>query len=486
MQEKMEKILTSNYMYLAFFAVAFLGWFFNISHITVLVLCFFVMLILIFCDDPKGILVVVLPVQFFTNGVNSDKEYYFYGTAIGLGLIGIIYYLVKNIFIKKKPVTKGKMFWGFVSITIGCLIGGIVYHFSILPKFSIFGLCFLMYFIYFFCINFTKDLKVFLRRCFIAFAIFALAQFLTLHIKSGDFVNSVLSRKITWLNINFAFGGQHITVCAFYFVFAMMSMYWLAYEKKKYDYLYCLGGLGFLVATYFTYGRIATFVGGIFTIVCLIIIFIKSPNKKIFLISYSVIFAGVVLFAVFKWEKFWHLIERYVNMGFYGNGRQVLWPWCIERFKREPFFGIGFLTYGDPVPTVELDNVVLAHNTILQFLTSTGIIGSLFVLYFYIKKYRVLLNDFKKFDLFTFLISLCIALVGMVDQSVTMDMFVIMIWILFIALAEILNKERAKKEAATEQTEQDKKQTSQNNQEVLTTKEEIVKSKTTNKKKKET
>ncbi len=480
MQNQMEKILTSKYLYLAFFVIAYLGWFLNIAHITVLVLCFFVMLILMFCNDPKGILVVILPVAFFTNGVNSDLEFTFYAVSIGLGLLGIIYFLVKNIFIKKRPFTKGKMFWGFVAITIGCLIGGIAYHFSILPKFSIFGLCFLMYFIYFFCINFTTGLKVFLRRIFISFAIFALIQFLTLHIKSGDFVNSVLSRNIKWLNINFGFGGQHITVCALFFVFAMMCMYWAGFENKKYDYLYCLGGFGFLIATYFTYGRIATFTGGIFTIISIIIIFVKSPNKKIFLISFGVIFAGVALFAIFKWEKFWHLIERYVNMGFSGNGRQVLWPWCIERFKREPFFGIGFLTYGDPVPTVETDTLVLAHNTFLQFLTSTGIIGSLFVGYFYIKKYRVLVNDFKKFDLFTFLISMCIALVGMVDQCVTMDMFIVMTWIVFVALAEISNKEINEKEAQAqeEKNQQEKKA----EQKTVVEKEEIAKEKTTNKK----
>lgn len=473
MTKAMEKILSSNYMYLAFFAVAYLGWLFNITHVSVILLCFFVALILVFCDDPKGILVVILPVEFFTRGIQSNEDYYYYGVAIGIGLIGILYYLIKQVFIKKKKVVKGKMFWAFVCITIACMLGGSVYHFSIMPKISIFGICFAVYFVYFFCINFTTNLKDFLRNCFIAFAVFAIVQLITLHIQSGDFLNSFTYKSVIWV------GGTHINTAALYLVMGMLSMYWLAYEKKKFDYLYCLGGIGFLLATYFTYGRIALFIGGIFTIICFIIIFIKSPNKVIFLVSFGVIVGGVAVFAILRWDRFLHLISEYIKIGFAGRGREVLWPWCIDRFMREPIFGIGFLTYNDPVPTIELNNVVIAHNTFLQFLTSTGIVGIILVSYFYVMKYRVLLNDFKGFDLFIFLISLAIAAVGMVDQSVTMDIFLV-IWILFIALAETQSKENMKENIAVEGVEQEEKEKKQSRQQK---KDDVVGSKTTTRKK---
>ena len=75
-------------------------------------------------------------------------------------------------------------------------------------------------------------------------------------------------------------------------------------------------------------------------------------------------------------------------MGYSGNGRQILWPWCWNKFKENPLFGIGFVSKDDSVPTlVSTDSIVLAHNSILQYLTSLGIIGTLMMGYFYFKKY---------------------------------------------------------------------------------------------------
>ena len=76
------------------------------------------------------------------------------------------------------------------------------------------------------------------------------------------------------------------------------------------------------------------------------------------------------------------------------NGREDLWPWCLNMFKQAPLFGNGFIATEYPPEVIANKlNIILAHNSLVQWLCSLGIIGTGLMGYFYYCKYDVLLKN---------------------------------------------------------------------------------------------
>ena len=96
------------------------------------------------------------------------------------------------------------------------------------------------------------------------------------------------------------------------------------------------------------------------------------------------------------------------------------------------------------MPTVASNIVIMAHNDLLQSLVSTGIVGSIFMLYFYVKKYSIVIGRKSDFDTFTFINVLFLTCVGIVDQCTTMDPFVMLIGFMFVVIGEQFGSERSK------------------------------------------
>ena len=131
--------------------------------------------------------------------------------------------------------------------------------------------------------------------------------------------------------------------------------------------------------------------------------------------------------------KFIDMIIAKIRRGL--NGRDELWPWCVRRFLEYPALGYGFIA-SETVPTVRV-NLVLAHNTLLQWLTSTGIIGTSLMVYFYIRKYKAVFSGARSVaKTFIILAVICVELTGMMDQAAAMDIFVFSLPVLLLAGAD--------------------------------------------------
>lgn len=432
------KFLRENFSIFFVLSVGFIGWFFNIYDYTFIFLGFYFCLILLFNCNVKN----VFPAFFMISScIISPYHYFPYVVGLGLTFLGFAFYIIRNCLINHKKVSKGKLFWGFVFLTIAFVFGGLIGHFRIIYNLLVLGLCLGGYLVYFLAINFCTNFKVFFRNTIIGIGILLIIQFFVCHIQNGgNLIYSITNKSIIEV------GAQNINNVAIYFSLTMVCFFQIAYKNKR-DYLYCLIAIFWGVMTFLTYCRFGTLVAGIIGLTCLIIVYIKSQNKKIFNVAFVVMAVAIIaiLLLAFVFKKI-DIFNWYLKFNFFGaNGREVMYPWAFEQFKQNPIFGIGFYI-PEGLPIAEYIKKVTVDNTVLQYLLSTGAWGLIFASVFYFFKYKILFKNFNEFKLFNFLSVLTIALNGITSQAPTTDVFFVVLSILFVASAEIDTFEKEKEE----------------------------------------
>lgn len=428
--KRLDNILSNFLCVPVILMLGFWGWAYNIDVYIIPILAVYTLAVFVFCKDVKNILPIIFSVPFFISSVDGEKIKIL-AISLAIFVVGAIYYTVKQ-FITQKDIKKGKMFWAFLVALCAYLLGGIFVNFSIINALIIIGLTLATYFIYWISINFCKDITKYMAQILICIGVMLTIQMLIEYLQvENSFVHALLSKNVIWIGI------QNINTVAIYLVLAMVSSFYLGF-KNKFDYLFSIVAIYFAGCTYFTYARLVVLICFVTLVSLMIYIFVKSQNKKkiIGIIAFVLCIAGIQILILYK--NGFLVFDRILKMGYSGNGRQILWPWCWNKFKGSPIFGIGFVSEEDPVPTlISTDSIVLAHNSVLQYLTSLGIVGTLMMAYFYFKKYQILLTKFNVVKLFNFIQILIIAVAGMVDQSPTMDFFILSITIVFIAVAEV-------------------------------------------------
>ena len=429
--------LRENFSIIFVLTIGFIGWFLNIYIYTFMFLGFYFCIILMFNFNVKNI----YPAFFIISScITSPYHYFPYAVGLGLTFLGIAFYVIRNCLYNHKKVIKGNLFWGFVALTIAFTFGGVIGHFRIIYNILVLGLCLGGYLVYWLAINFCTNFKIFFRNTIIGIAFLLVIQFFICHIQhGGSLITSILNKGVIEV------GAQNINNVAIYFALAMVCFFQIGYRNKK-DYIYSLIALFFALMTFLTYCRFGTLVAGIIGITCLIIVYVKSQNKKIFNIAFIVLVSLLVLILLlgFVFKKI-DIFNWYLRFNFFdGNGREVMYPWSIEQFKQNPIFGIGFYI-PEGLPIAEYTKKVTVDNTVLQYLLSTGAWGLIFASIFYFFKYKILFKNFNQFKLFNLLSVLTIALNGITSQAPTTDVFFVALSILFVSLAEIDNKEKEEK-----------------------------------------
>ena len=116
---------------------------------------------------------------------------------------------------------------------------------------------------------------------------------------------------------------------------------------------------------------------------CVIISCFCGNYRKPYRIICAIGIAGVVGLIILLWSKIQALLGDYFARGFDSNGRYELWAIAWKNFLDCPIFGRGFsgfesahqlesgpFAHMGPMPT-------MAHNTPLELLSATGIVGTL-------------------------------------------------------------------------------------------------------------
>lgn len=180
-------------------------------------------------------------------------------------------------------------------------------------------------------------------------------------------------------------------------------------------------------------------------------VFIFLTNCRSMIIAGSLIyFASVVcsMFTLNKWQSCAHLIlviglaiiiyrnhldvllGQFDRLGMDDNGRLEKYRYYWAQFKENKLFGMGF--FNDT--KFQSDGMVRVHNTILQILTSTGIIGTILFLPMYFQRYKAFLTKISWFKVFAVLSYGAFVFYGLVDCAILSSYKLIIVYLLLFAV----------------------------------------------------
>ena len=148
---------------------------------------------------------------------------------------------------------------------------------------------------------------------------------------------------------------------------------------KKSSLIYFLAATATLAAAISTCSRNALLFGTLTYIACLFIIAFGAPKKWQRKVGKIVICIGMivgVIAAILLRDKIAVLFSSFVNQGSDDNGRFYLWALSWDQFLSHKIFGGGFFAFGNELTGLTIEVMpAMAHNTLLEILSSTGLVG---------------------------------------------------------------------------------------------------------------
>ena len=148
---------------------------------------------------------------------------------------------------------------------------------------------------------------------------------------------------------------------------------------KKASLIYFIAATATLGAAISTCSRNALLFGALTYAVCLAIVAFGAPKKWQRKLGKIVICIGVIVgivAAILLRDKIAVLFASFVNQGSDDNGRFYLWALSWDQFLNNKLFGGGFFAFGNELTGLTIEVMpAMAHNTLLEVLSSTGLVG---------------------------------------------------------------------------------------------------------------
>lgn len=438
--QKIRKVLESFWVVPVTFAVAFICRLLDITVVSVVIAVALSCCTLALCKDVKNVLAIVFYGPFYIKDIVSSPNKVLFTVAV-LTLVSAlaIFTVYKLITLsKQKTLKKGALYIPFAVATVGYLLGGIGYSYKLSTAVTVLMLCLATFCFYFICLNCTQNLGRFMCKVFIVGAVLvSLLIMYENYLSYGDILSIFKKNQTLWV------GAENVNVSALFVLLGVCGAFYLGYKTER-------DGKFLVVATVLcffiliTYCRTAVALAGLAMVTFTVLSFVKSPDKKRYAIYLGSCLLACAVILALSWNMVYPVLSTLTNRLLHGDGsgREYLWPWCIEKFKEAPVFGIGFKYYGlDGVPYMGpgASSYVLAHNTILQWLCSLGVVGTVAMLFFTVCKYRIIEKDFKGEGFLLRLTIIFFALSGVFDQAVQMDPFIYNIIMVLIASVEMLS-----------------------------------------------
>ncbi len=359
-------------------------------------------------------------------------------TIVGLFIAAAICRLVKTVVKGKFKITP--VFFGVCGFAFILIINGI-FTADYKPKNLLFG------FILAACIlgiysvfkdNVKLDANGFekIAYSFIAFSILLLIELIVAYATTEDlFVNGTINRY------NLIFGWGVYNTYGVMLLMCVPAPIYLAVHKR-WGFVYTVYSFILFVALFFSCSR-QTMVGGIVIYpLCIGMLFTKSKNRfanicvLLGAATVGLILAGFYHEQVLNFFK--AILENLIVDGeLNGSGRTKIWREAIEYFKKSPIFGAGFFVQFSYNGNSGLGFIpLMCHNTVLQLLSSCGIVG---LIAYLIHRTQTVISFFRKITLqrcFVALSILSILIICMFDNHI----FNIFPTIIYGALTAIFEK----------------------------------------------
>lgn len=409
--------------------LGFCCWAFDGRTALIVVYAVVFVLSLLFLTDVKNILSMVFFVAFFINDIFDTTVWDLYLPIIGCGFGALIGFLIKNLSLKKGKLKRGQLFTSLVVAGFALVFGGIQ-RFDISVFAVTAGLFVATYILYFIAVNFTTMLKEYLTSTFILGALVLFLQMAYADLEFYLGLDNVSMQTIRYI------GTQNVNVLATYLFIGMTFAMYRGVGRKN-DVCYVVLAIAMIGGAYLSTCKTVQILSVLFFFPLLVLMIIKSKNK-IFLIIIFVLSLGVAVYVLStKMEEIIKAINEIITPPENDVGRGSVWPWCWNKFLEYPIFGYGFIA-GEEVPgTFEnYMNIVMAHNTLLQWLTSLGVVGTLLMGYLYFKKYSIAFKNLTIKKMLYVSCLLAIALTGITDQAPTMDFFMFVIPLIIVSSIE--------------------------------------------------
>ena len=337
---------------------------------------------------------------------------------ISLDVISMIYRIIINLKYYKINKSRPKLIYGFIILGIAYLLGGIGYS-EYTTNNILFGLTeilslSLFYFLYYYSIDFKTLDKSYIGYISLMIALTLIGELIFVYfnhhvIEDGEIIRGRI--YFGWGQYNNMGGAMCMLIPG--------VMYLGFLNKNKYSWIYIVLGTFLTLSLYFIQSRTSLAVGFLLYIGLLIIFIIKSNkiNKILSSSLLSVLVIGFILLLTLKNDYLMKLIDSLINFkddG--GNGRMSIYKNGIENFfLKYPIFGTGFYSCN----AFKWGNANSSfipprwHNTYVQLLASTGIVGLFAYIYHRIETLLIL---FKRFNINKLI--LYFGVIGLIGTSI--------------------------------------------------------------------
>ena len=367
-------------------AFILLFYFLRLHIVALAVLAFLVSLILLFCKDirpaiPEVVLSHLVLCHYYGEiGVGSYLKtssivvYCVFGAMVlGSLAFNLIAYR------KGRKLQKSKIGTGLLCMCCAFLFGGIFSKYYAINNFLtglVFtGAYFVVYAVFFVAMEHRADnLRYVAIVCCVSASV-VICQIA--HIYAVKYTAG-MALDNDWKSLIVAGWGISNTLGEFLAMF-FPAVFYLIYKEKR-GYLYYILLVLMAIALFFTLCRAGILFGGGAFVVCSVIVCLKGENKKINRIITAVLGAMCIAVAVVGITP--GLLDKvfafFSDTGMNDRGRFPIWKEWLRLFKEEPILGVGFRAYRIVHP---LAFAINAHNTPIQMLAGTGIMG--FMLYLF-------------------------------------------------------------------------------------------------------
>lgn len=354
--------------------------------------------------------------------------------------IGLLFFLTKPLIIKANSIILFVLSIIFTYLLLSYFFSGQLvtklFSYSFIRSDGNFFFCYIIFFILaipFF--NYKKASTLYFVFLFSIFSIFSLfGIFEYIYGKTSVMIQTDSSAGKMFTALNFA----HNATGSVYAVVSLFALvFFLNEPKKKLKFIYLFVTIVCLIGLIITKSR-GSYIG--FAVALIFVLWINYRSLKKFLISIS-IFIVVSMPIIFLTGAYIRILQIFkfskdINVAYTTVVRLELWKKAWYLFSQSPIFGIGFGRFNDIEPSSYyrlkgLDGILsvyndpnyifsasTAHNSYLQFLAETGIVGLGLIILFWILCYRVIYRAYNfSSSIYNKRIYLC-ALAGIITLSI--------------------------------------------------------------------
>ena len=433
------EFLASQY-FLYFIALyALISSFFNIGMVTICILMIIVSAVFILQENVKASIAPMVYLYFAIPIVGGDFSLSVpFFIVVAITLFSIIYHIVKfKVKLKITPMVKTIWIYG-----LGFCLGGFFSkNYGVdYPLSTNFYLTLLVIVaITFFCIlTYSLDIeKDYLMKVFALLGIIVSLQIYIRVLFFDGFIDDVKndSVKISW-------GGYN--GIATVMLFAICSTIYLAITNKQFSILYLAIANSYLLAVLFTNSRGGILICFVTTLVCDAYYLFKANDKKravkVLLIILSSYLALLGVSLIFFSDVVFSIFSGFIRNGLSLNNRFFIWFKSKEYFFENPLFGLGmFHNYHDASGVFNF--IWQSHNSILQLLSSLGLIGFTGYIIHAYHKYKVTLKK-TTFHICVLISFITTEIYGLIDCTYPAPYALVPILILLISIDAMNEKER--------------------------------------------